>query len=486
MTPEQLTRAKDLAAKKRNPTLTNNGQTQRNTTTPATSPRPATTKGTPGKAPTSSKDGGGDPPRQKPNAIDVYYDAEKKTFWATNGKDEWQELTKASLGLILRHNWYSPFEKLTNSLTMVEAKYLEVIQHNSVHYAGRVAGWKPGLHTICGNRVLVTRGPALATPKKGKFPLIKALVGDLFGKQARYFYAWMKHAFASLDKGAPFSPGQMLAIAGPVHCGKSVLQNLITEMLGGRMAKPYRYMSGQTAFNGDLIESEHLMIEDDVEGTDLKTRRHFGAMVKSTCVNKAQSAHAKGRAAFTIEPFWRITMTLNDEPERLMLLPPLDADVRDKIILLRAEQAKWPYPSKDLKDFHAYWDALKLEIPAYLWAMGAWAIPADIKDDRFGVIAYHDPELRERLMSLSPEGKLWQLICESGLLGGSIGQWLGTSIELQKVLIDGDRTGQANDLLYYATACGTYLARLASSMPQCVSSEPIGNNRQLWTITRKD
>lgn len=421
---------------------------------------------------------------QQTPQVEVYYDAEKKTFWALNGKQEWQELTKGSLSLILRSRRYATNKGADELLSEIEEKYLDVIQNNSVHYAGVIAGWKAGLHDICGNRNLITRGVQLPTPKRGPFPLIKQLIADLLGDQGKYFYGWIKHAVESLERGSPFAPGQMLAIAGPVKCGKSVLQNLITEMLGGRMAKPHRYMTGDTAFNGDLAEAEHLMIEDDAEGTDIRTRRHFGASIKTCVVNKTQSVHPKGRKAFTSQPFWRLTMTLNDTPERLKLLPPLDADIEDKILLLKANQVKFPYPSKTMEDFHAYWDALLKEIPAYMHAIRRWEIPAKIRCERFGVKTYHDPDFVDDLLMLSPEGKLWSLICDTGIAPASGIPFKGTATEIEATLRERDSSGQTATLLEYSSACGQYLARLEKGMPNCVSSESGGGNRKIYSLTR--
>jgi hypothetical protein len=38
-----------------------------------------------------------------------------------------------------------------------------------------------------------------------------------------------------------------------------------------------------------------------------------------------------------LKPFWRLSITLNDEPENLLILPPLDESLGDKIMLLRAQ-----------------------------------------------------------------------------------------------------------------------------------------------------
>jgi len=391
-------------------------------------------------------------------------------------------INKTALDMILRSNWYSQYEKLTNSLTKVEAKTLEVMMHHSVKYAGELAGWQPGVRTICGNQVLISRGPSIPTPTRGPWPLVKRFIAELLGDEARYFYSWMRAAFQSLQGGAPFAPGQLLAIAGPVGCGKSLLQKLITIMLGGRMAKPYQYLMGLTPFNGDLIGAEHLMLDDEVGKSDIKSRRHFGAMIKSTVANQQVSCHPKGARPFTTEPFWRISLSLNDEPESLMILPPLDSDIEDKVMLLRAQKASVPYPSKALPTMQSYWDALVAEVPAYLYALLHWEIPEELRDIRFGVKAYQNAELLWSLSSLSPESKLWQIVLQSGLLNNYGRTWTGTAADLESELQKSTYAKQVTDLLYYPTACGVYLSRLAKLQPDNVAKEMTSEKKYLFHL----
>jgi hypothetical protein len=58
-------------------------------------------------------------------------------------------------------------------------------------------------------------------------------------------------------------------------------------------------MSGQTAFNANLFEAEHLMIEDDVASSDIKARRSFGAHLKQITATQEIQHHAKHRQALT-------------------------------------------------------------------------------------------------------------------------------------------------------------------------------------------
>ena len=59
--------------------------------------------------------------------------------------------------------------------------------------------------------------------------------------------------------------------------GKSRLQNLITPLLGGRVANPYHYMTGKSNFNSELFGAEHLMIEDEPASTRIEARRNTGS-----------------------------------------------------------------------------------------------------------------------------------------------------------------------------------------------------------------
>jgi len=422
------------------------------------------------------------PAARDPVPVDVYFEPAREKFWTKNGSEEWMPINKTALDMILRNNWYSQYDKLTNSLTKVEEKMLNVMMHHSVKYAGELAGWSPGCHTICGNRVLISRGPNLPTPKRGTWPHIFRFLNELLGDESKYFYAWMRAAFQSMREGAPFAPGQMLAVAGPVGCGKSLLQKLVTVMLGGRMAKPYQYLMGLTPFNGDLIGSEHLVLDDEVGKSDIKSRRHFGAMIKSTVANQQISAHPKGSKAFTTEPFWRITLSLNDEPESLMILPPLESDIEDKVILLRARKASIPYPSKELPTMQSYWDALVAEIPAFLYKLLTWEIPKEIRDIRFGVKAYHNADLLNALTSLSPEAKLWSLIEQAALLNNYGKVWSGSASDLESELQKSTVAKQIDQLLYFPTACGGYLARLAKSRPQNVEKEMIGGRKIVYHL----
>lgn len=423
-------------------------------------------------------------PRQKPNDVECYYDASKKTYWTRNAYDEWHELTQANLKLLLRSHGYATdlFDK--KDLNLAEGKILRITQENGVHFAGPLAGYPTGIHEVSGNRVLVTRGPKLIEPKRGASPTLRDFFRQLLGKQWPTFFGWLKSARVSLMGGAPWRPGQALCIAGPADCGKSLCQNLITEMLGGRIGKPYRYMAGLTTFNSDLLAAEHLMIEDDPSSFDIRTRKYFGSQLKNMTVNRTQSHHSKGRDAITLTPFSRITITLNDEPDSLMVLPPIDEDLADKIILLKASMVTFPYRAGYHEGYRRYWKTLVDELPAFLWNLDRWEIPDELRCKRFGVLYYHHPELLGKLDSQSPELRLWEMIVTAGLFENAGEEFMGTAADLKFALEAKLGKPEVESVLKFSTAAGVYLARLATKKKGHVKQFAKSGEITTWSIRR--
>jgi uncharacterized protein DUF5906 len=292
-------------------------------------------------------------------------------------------------------------------------------------------------------------------------------------------------AYSVIGKGTPIVRAchWLSHLEYDLNCGKSLLQNLITEILGGRSAKPHRYMMGQTDFNGDLVRAEHLMIEDEPASTDLRSRRDFGSRIKEITANVMQSCHPKHRDAITLDPFWRLTISVNDEPENLMVLPPLDDSLEDKLIILKTYQQAMPMPSETDEERRAFMEALRSELPAFVAFLFAWSIPKDFTCQRFGIKAYQHPEILQALGALTPEAQLLNLIDLELFNSVAPSAWEGTAAELQRELTrDGSTVKrEAQQLLNWSTACGVYLGRLQRLCPQRFQPERTNASRR-WII----
>ncbi len=403
----------------------------------------------------------------EPKPLDVVYDPARKCYWIPNDRSEMIEITESALTRHLASAGFINDRK--NGNTQLDDELNRIQCKRDVQYAGPLAGHGVGLQEMCGQRILVTRPPRLLQPASGECPTLEQFIVDLFDDpdhpefdQIQYVLSWLKVSYESLLNDE-LRPGQLLAIAGPRDCGKSLFQALITEILGGRSAKPYRYMSGATEFNGDLFAAEHLMIEDEVAFTDIRARRHFGARIKDFTVNAVQSCHAKNRPALSLKPFWRNTITLNDEPENLLILPPIDDSIEDKIILLRAKKARLPADIGTAAGRKIFWAKLMSELPAFLELLVHYQIPAALHSGRFGVKHFHHPALMSALSELSPEERLFALIDTALEEKEHVGKWSGTATDLERMLAETKVAFEARRLLDWNNAAGTYLGRLSVS-----------------------
>ena len=369
-------------------------------------------------------------------------------------------------------------------------------EENMIDYAGALAGHQCGIFTDgSGRKYLVTDEAAGVFDKLGKDPepeFFQEFLKELLpGDQCVMFCHWLAISLRSLRNG-DMRPGQAVVLAGPASCGKSLAQSIVTEIFGGRAANPFRYMMELTPFNKDLAGAEHWQIEDPSTTTDIRSRRNFGAKLKEATVNRDFSIHAKTKDALTLPIFRRVTISVNDEPENLAIIPPLEASMDDKLFLFHCAPASKcfdPFRSKngDL-DRAAVWAHVREEIPAIrAWLLRAFTrVPKGMQDDRFGIKAWHHPELREELMGLSPETRFLQLIDDVLFTAKEAGEvftpFNGKSSDLEKELRKSEVAFEVEKILRFTGACGTYLGKLAKSNAVRISKRKVHGGTAIWTI----
>lgn len=350
-----------------------------------------------------------------------------------------------------------------------------------VDYAGPLAGYRVGLYTLpSGKRILVTTEAPPVEPKKGNLDWIENYLDQLLGgpEQVEQALLWLKFGYESLVKG-DFRPGQFLVLAGESGCGKSLFQQIVTSLFGGRGQDPWRYMIGETQFNSDLAQCEHLYIEDKAASLDLRSRRQLGEAIKQLTVVEWWSVHGKGQEAVTLRFFKRSSMTVNNQPEKMSVLPPLDNDLRDKITLLNCSPAKLS-PSREENQKN-----INRELPALAYYLTkVLRCPAKFRDDRYGVKAYHHPALVEMLSGLAPETKLLDLIDQVVFADKTLQEVHCTASELEAQLTDNPKLSyQVQKLLHFPSACGTFLSRLQVKHPERIE-QTRSNGKTRWTIKK--
>lgn len=424
-----------------------------------------------------------------PKLPEIYFDNRGGSYWLKLQCNRFLNLDSRNVKLHLQRGGFEVDRELDTGMKAGDNALVVTQIDRFVDYAGPLSGHKTGLFTAAGGRrVLVTSETEPVKPaKKAHAPFLEQFIGELFGDQSHFALYWLKLAWTSLVK-SDFRPGQLCVLAGPSNCGKSFFQVMVTELLGGRSGKPYRYMIGETSFNSDLAAAEHLVIEDENASSDIRSRRTFGAAIKDFTVNTQMSVHAKGREAITLPTFKRVTLSVNDEPENLMILPPLDNSILDKVMLFKCT------PAKLSEEREENLSLMRRDLPGLAAMLKELRIPPRWKCPRFGVRAYHNPELLELLADISPESRLLSLIDEV-LFKRRTGEshedfrertaegWRGTAVELEKELRSSAFTFAVEKLLYFSSACGVYLSRLAQKFPDRFEQRR-NNGRTGWQINK--
>jgi len=401
----------------------------------------------------------------KSNRFKIFYNSASKGFLAPDNRNGWIPLSETQVKRLLKSQGLISATQKGDLISEIDSELIMIQTTQNVDYAGPLAGHYAGMLEIANRRILVTESPCLIEPEQGNWNTINTIITGLLGQeQLPYFLGWIKIAYESLRAGKR-TPGQAIAIAGPRDCGKSLVQNLLTPIFGGRCSRPYEYMTAVSPFNAHLFAAEHLMVEDEVPSTDLRARRAFGAQIKSITVNLEAQCHAKGQTPIMLRPFWRLSITLNDEPENLMVLPPMDESLYDKITLLKANYQTMPMSTATPTEKSIFWEKLVSELPAFLHHIISWQIPSNMVSQRFGIIHYHHPDIIEALSELAPEHRLLSLI--DGYLFDGMDKWNGTSEELERQLTNSESKcyREATKLFTFNTACGVYLARLSRRFP---------------------
>ena len=381
-----------------------------------------------------------------------------------------------------------PAKGETASETSLALGYID--HHCTVDYYGPVGGYEQGVIDMCGKRILVNDEAELIEAVPGDWPVLRSVIENMLGEeQTPYFYGWLKTAMVML-RAREWQPGQALVLAGPPNCGKSLMQKILTPLFGNRQCNPYAYMTEKTTFNGQLGGATLWVIDDEVESSAPNMRGKLGTKLKAFCCTEILSVEAKYQMPILLIPLRRLFITLNDTARCLRVLPSLDNDMKDKIMLLRAEYH--PMPEEEYGGRAGFLRQLISELPAFLAFLLDWEIPKEIRDQRYGVRHFHNRNLLKIMRAGSDEGVLLECI-EAEILGNplncvrddkdpSVLLWEGRAVDLERTLMSGETCRDtARNLLRSAQQCGTLLGRLATQFPHRFKSR-LRNGLTYWTI----
>ena len=431
------------------------------------------------------------PPAPSPSSssaepFETYYDPANKSYLVPDDAGGWTCVSERGLIRMLNGKGLSS-KKVDGALTSaVDNAIIRYQTSRNVAHAGPLAGYDAGLHIQDGNRILVTKGPTYVDPVEGDWSMLhdiyrKGLVTDGID-QTVYHFSWLKLSEASL-RSKSFIPAPATVLAGPVNSCKTLFGIIGKHILGGRSAFPYRYMMDRSNFNKDLFGAENLIIDDEVSAVDNKTRAAFGCQIKVMLFAGAQSSHGKNKDAFSLRPFWRLWIMVNDTGDHLRILPPLEDSINDKIMMLRTTAQELPMPTTNDEEQDAFWAVLSKQIPAFVWFLrNQFVIPNEIKDPRTGIMAFKHPRLLMAIREQMVEIQLMKMIDEYIFDHPTITVWKGSSRCLCAAIPQRTTLSKSEaDMVQHPPVVGKWLNTLAEIYPGRFSYQRTENDR-IWTI----
>jgi hypothetical protein len=247
-------------------------------------------------------------------------------------------------------------------------------------------------------------------------------------RQLQVYNHWLAHFYLSCLAGKPVR-GLSLFIAGPIGCGKTFLNKVLHAMIFGCAADASKYFMGTDQFNANLFASPIWRADDAVPSSDAKFRDKFSQIIKSVVANDEFIMRGMYREGITLPWMGRCIVTMNADPESLRLLPSTEMNLMDKFILLQARPHKVKFPDDDV---------LRAELPHFLaYLRDMPKDPALWVGGRFGVLAYHDPDLLRLAQDSEATTDIYELIYEWAEVhfskegaGANADSWTGTPTAL--------------------------------------------------------
>jgi hypothetical protein len=362
----------------------------------------------------------------------------------------------------------------------------EVDRH--VEWSGNLAGHRKGItHSADGKPMLILTSPAIPIPSPGSFATIAGILAQAFPDetQAAVFTGWTAGAFAAVAAGV-HHPAPLLCLAGPVNSGKTLLASIVRMLLGGRAANPHNKWSGGLPWNDDLVSAELLLLDDCSGSTDPRARGNLAAAFKEAIYAPFVQLMKRHASGLSVRPVWRCMICCNDQPENLLILPPITPDTSDKISILRVSRITPPVDTSKPDGRERLQRMIEMELPAFAHYLAGFVIPEHLRNSRSGICAWRHPELELALEATRPEAWLAELL-ETALV---CRLWddlpaVMTSSTIETRLTDKDSPVRdaAKGLFYWPAAAGTYLGRLADGGSEIIQNAEFDGHlkvRRFW------
>jgi hypothetical protein len=248
--------------------------------------------------------------------------------------------------------------------------------------------------------------PMKAANKKQKwkedFPEFGRFLEGMFGKkQLPYMLSWLSRYYKDAVEGRPRA-GQALFILGDPDSGKTLLNTRYLSAIYGGHQRAADFLLHRNSFNGSLFEVGLWALDDEVGEVD---KAKFSGRLKEFVANFDFFYSEKFRKGGLVMWKGRVVSTLNCDYESIRLLPDLDMNIVDKLMIFNVQKI-------DDLDFTPEWiEGVDAELPYFCRYLLDYKIPKSVKgSSRFGIISYIDPTVRNMTLVDNRQSYLLEII----------------------------------------------------------------------------
>jgi len=234
------------------------------------------------------------------------------------------------------------------------------------------------------------------------FPKFAAFLEGMFRmEQLPYFLAWCSVFYRSAVEGKP-QAGQALFILGDPDSGKTLLNTRYLSAIYGGHQRAADFLLHRNQYNGSLFEVGLWALDDEVGEVD---KAKFSGRLKEFVANFDFYFSEKWRKGGLVRWKGRIVATLNCDYESIRLLPDLDMNVVDKLVVFRT------YKPEGLEFTPEVIAAMDAELPYFCRYLHDYEIPEHVVGgNRFVIRSYIDPLIRQMTLMDNRQSYLLEII----------------------------------------------------------------------------
>jgi len=322
---------------------------------------------------------------------EIFYNGTKFLFYVKRKDGSFTPARRDSISVLL-HSLYPDASK--DDVKSMINKIIHPESDKFVDACRRFPYFKSGVYDFGDQRILNTFSGKILEPKQGPAKILNQLLLEMFGnEQLKYIKAWLSNFVKECNEYNP-KQGPALYLAGDSGSGKTLLQDIILGAIVGNPG-PGTAMF-RSDFNSTALDGPYISISD-MPTTDIQ-RGQLTATVKELVASTEHLSKEKYGGQHKVKWAGRIIISLNLDEYSEAMLPAVEPSDWEKFMLLKVNKGETivKYNPDEWKLI------IEKEAPELCWQFLNHKVPEEIQDIRFGVKAYHNPELLEIIRNLSP------------------------------------------------------------------------------------